>query len=67
MIILSGKTNILNGIVCVVYKDTQKKRGVWPDLSIWHLGHPEICHSCHEIKCFTTHSVPLPQLGIRLL
>lgn len=28
LIILSGKTNRLNNIVCVAYKDTQKNSGV---------------------------------------
>lgn len=60
LIILSGKTNILNSIVCVAYKDTQKNSEVWPVLSIWHPGHPELCHGYREKKCSNTHTVPLP-------
>lgn len=54
-------------LLCVAYKDTQKNSGVLPVLSIWHPGHPEICHSCDWKKVFSTHSVPLPQLGSHLL
>lgn len=39
-------------LLCVAYKDTQKNSGVLPVLSIWHPGHPEICHSCDWKKVF---------------